>query len=61
MYTGPTIFSQLMQHVPWNHFHQCVDRYRGNHKVKEFKPRWPSQTPPPVAGSNSPGGEAADR
>ena len=37
MYTGPTIFSQLMQHVPWNHFHQCVDRYRGNHKVKEFK------------------------
>lgn len=37
MYTGTTIFSQLMQHVPWHHFHQCVDRYRGNHKVKEFK------------------------
>jgi hypothetical protein len=37
MYTGPTIFSQLMQHLPWHHFDQCVTRYRGNHKVKEFK------------------------
>ena len=37
MYTGSTIFSQLMQHVPWHHFDRCVDRYRGNHKVKEFK------------------------
>jgi len=37
MYTGATIFSQIMQHLPWHHFHQCVDRYRGNHKVKEFK------------------------
>jgi len=24
MYTGSTIFSQLMQYVPWHHFHQCV-------------------------------------
>jgi hypothetical protein len=37
MYTGTTIFSQLMQHLPWHHFDRCVDRYRGNHKVKEFK------------------------
>ena len=37
MYTGPTIFSQLMQHLPWHHFRRCVDRYGGNHKVKEFK------------------------
>ncbi len=37
MYTGPTIFSQLMQQLPWHHFHQCVARYNGNHKVKEFK------------------------
>ena len=37
MYTGPTIFSQLMQQLPWHHFHRCVTRYRGNHKVKEFK------------------------
>lgn len=37
MYTGPTIFSQLMQHLPWHHFDQCVARYDGNRKVKEFK------------------------
>ena len=37
MYTGSTIFSQLMQHVPWHHFDQCVRRSRGNHKVNEFR------------------------
>ena len=37
MYTGSTIFAQLMQQVPWHHFDQCVSRYHGNHKVKEFK------------------------
>jgi len=37
MYTGPTIFSQLMQHLPWHHFHRCVHRYGGNQKVKDFK------------------------
>ena len=37
MYTGPTIFSQLMQHLPWHHFHRCVHRYSGNQKVKDFK------------------------
>ena len=37
MYTGPTIFSQVMQHLPWHHFHRCVQRYRGDYKVKEFK------------------------
>jgi len=37
MYTGPTIFSQLMQHLPWHHFRRCVRRYSGNQKVKDFK------------------------
>jgi hypothetical protein len=37
MYTGPTIFSQLMQQLPWHHFHRCVSRYDGNHKVKGFR------------------------
>ena len=37
MYTGSTIFAQLMQQVPWHHFDQGVRRYHGNHKVKEFK------------------------
>jgi hypothetical protein len=36
MYTGKLIFSQMMEHLPLHVFHQCVDRYRGNFKVKEF-------------------------
>jgi hypothetical protein len=37
MYEGTTIFSQLMQHLPWHHFRRCVARYRGDYKLKEFK------------------------
>jgi hypothetical protein len=37
MYTGTTIFSQLMQHLPWHQFRRCVERYQGDHKVKRFK------------------------
>ena len=37
MYTGPTIFSQLMEQLPWHQFHRCVERHRGNYKVKDFK------------------------
>jgi len=37
MYTGTTIFSQLMQHLPWHRFHPIVHRYRGNYKVKMFR------------------------
>ena len=37
MYTGPTVFSQLMGHLPWRQFDRCVKRYRGNYKVKTFK------------------------
>ena len=37
MYGGATIFSQLMQHLPWDHFHRCVRRYGGDFKVKTFK------------------------
>ena len=37
MYTGPTIFSQLMQHLPWYRFYSIVQRYRGDHKVKTFR------------------------
>jgi len=36
MYSGKIIFSQIMEHLPLNVFHQCVDRYQGNFKVKEF-------------------------
>ena len=36
MYTGRTIFSQLMDFLPRNDFHQCVQRYNGDHKIKTF-------------------------
>lgn len=36
MYSGKIIFSQLMEHLPLHVFHQCVDRYHGEFKVKEF-------------------------
>jgi hypothetical protein len=30
------VFSQVMEHLPLHVFHQCVDLYDGNFKVKEF-------------------------
>jgi hypothetical protein len=36
MYAGKLIFSQVMEHLPLHIFHQCVDRYRGDFKVKDF-------------------------
>lgn len=36
MYTGQTVFSQLMDFAPAHEFRKCVQRYRGNHKVKSF-------------------------
>ena len=36
MNSGKTIFSQLMNLVPTYEFRQCVERYRGNYKIKNF-------------------------
>lgn len=36
MYSGKLVFSQVIDHLPMHTFRQCVKRYRGNHKVKEF-------------------------
>jgi Domain of unknown function (DUF4372)/Transposase DDE domain len=36
MNTGRTIFSQLMDFFPRYDFQVCVDRYQGNHYVKNF-------------------------
>ena len=36
MYTGKLVFSQVMEHLPLHVFHQCVSRYNGDFKVKEF-------------------------
>ena len=37
MYTGSTIFTQLMNLLPWRPFQTCVARYKGDYKVKTFK------------------------
>jgi len=36
MNSGQTIFSQLMEIIPTYEFNQCVKRYRGNYKIKNF-------------------------
>lgn len=36
MYSGKLVFSQVMEHLPLHTFHQCVSRYDGNHKIKDF-------------------------
>ena len=36
MYAGKLVFSQVLEHLPLHIFRRCVQRYRGNHKVKEF-------------------------
>lgn len=36
MYSGQTVFSQVMALLPLRRFHACVQRYGGNHKVKRF-------------------------
>jgi len=36
MNTGQIIFSQVIDHLPMYHFHQCVQRYKGLHKVQSF-------------------------
>ena len=36
MNAGRTIFAQLMDFLPRNAFHRCVQRYRGDHKIQSF-------------------------
>jgi hypothetical protein len=36
MYAGQLVFAQLMDHLPWHTFRRIVDRYRGEHRVREF-------------------------
>ena len=36
MNAGQTIFSQLMDFIPRYEFNQCVRRYNGNYKIKNF-------------------------
>ena len=34
MYTGKTLFAQLMDFLPWSTFVRLVDRYDGDHRVR---------------------------
>jgi hypothetical protein len=34
--SGRTIFSQLLDHLPWYEFQKCVARYRGDYQQKSF-------------------------
>ena len=34
MYTGKTLFSQIMDFLPWKTFHRLVARYEGDHRVR---------------------------
>jgi hypothetical protein len=36
MYTGQTVFSQLMDFLPMYEFRRCVDRYSGNYHTSSF-------------------------
>ena len=36
MYEGKMVFAQLMELMPWRRFQTCVDRYRGDRKIKSF-------------------------
>jgi len=39
MHHGKTVFSQLMEFLPFKEFDQIVKKYRGNYKVKSFSCR----------------------
>ena len=36
MNTGKTVFAQLMSFVPTYEFNKCVEKYKGNHRVRNF-------------------------
>lgn len=36
MYAGKTIFSQILDHAPKDHFDYLVKKYNGNHRVRSF-------------------------
>jgi len=36
MYAVKTVFSQILEYLPLNVLHRCVDRYNGNFNVQTF-------------------------
>ncbi|MBN1951399.1 MAG: IS4 family transposase [Bacteroidales bacterium] len=39
MYTGKTVFAQLMKFIPEYEFQKCVDEYKGDYRVRKFSCR----------------------
>ena len=39
MNQGKTVFSQLMDFIPWHTFPRTVRRYRGNYRIRTFSCR----------------------
>lgn len=37
MYIGTTLFSQIMDYLPWDTFHRIVTRYKGDYRVRTFR------------------------
>jgi hypothetical protein len=37
MFQGKFVFSQIMELVPWERFQTCVNRYKGDYRVQDFK------------------------
>jgi len=37
MYTGKTLFAQIMDFLPWSTFHRIVTRYRGDYRIRTFR------------------------
>lgn len=40
MYKGKMIFNQITGYIPWYKFDLCVDKYKGDNRVKGFKCRY---------------------
>src|SRR3989338_9651377 len=36
MYSGKTVFTQIMDFLPMYEFHKCVNRYQGNQRIRTF-------------------------
>ena len=34
MYTGKTLFAQILDFLPWKTFHRMVEKYGANHRVR---------------------------
>jgi len=37
MYTGKTLFAQIMDFLPWSTFHRIVARYGGDYRIRAFR------------------------